>query len=220
MGRKREQDHYGRRAKAEGRPARSVYKLEEIDGRWHLLRRGDRVLDLGCAPGSWLQYVSDRIGDRGRVIGYDLNPVRISIPANAEARVGDAFAIPVEAVPGPMDVVLSDMAPSTMGDHKTDAARSAGLAERALDMARLHLKRGGHVVVKVLEGGDVPQLVKRMRSEYGKVELLRPLATRRESTEIFLVGLGKLAPPALAAGTPERPAGATAERAFSMIPTA
>lgn len=195
MGRKREQDHFGRRAKAEGRPARSVYKLEEIDQRWRLLRGGDRVLDLGCSPGSWLQYASDKVGERGHVTGYDLNPVRISIPGNVEARVGDAFAIPPEAVAGPMDVVLSDMAPSTMGDHKTDAIRSAGLAERALDMARLHLRKGGHVVVKVLEGGDVPALVQRMRREYGKVELLRPQATRRESTEIFLVGLGKLTPP-------------------------
>jgi len=195
MGRKREQDHYGRRAKAEGRPARSVYKLEEIDQRWRLLRGGDRVLDLGCSPGSWLQYASDKVGERGHVTGYDLNPVRISIPGNVEARVGDAFAIPPEAVAGPMDVVLSDMAPSTMGDHKTDAIRSAGLAERALDMAQLHLRKGGHVVVKVLEGGDVPAIVQRMRKDYGKVELLRPHATRRESTEIFLVGLGKLTPP-------------------------
>jgi len=194
MGRKREQDHFGRRAKAEGRPARSVYKLEEIDQRWRLLRGGDRVLDLGCAPGSWLQYASEKVGDRGRVTGYDLKPVSISMPGNVDARVGDAFAIPSDAVAGPIDVVLSDMAPSTMGDHKTDAIRSAGLAERALDMALMHLRKGGHVVVKVLEGGDVPAIVQRMRKEYGKVELLRPQATRRESTEIFLVGLGKLTP--------------------------
>jgi 23S rRNA (uridine2552-2'-O)-methyltransferase len=195
MGRKREQDHFGRRAKAEGRPARSIYKLEEIDQRWRLLRGGDRVLDLGCSPGSWLQYASEKVGHRGHVTGYDLKPVGISIPGNVEARVGDAFAIPPEAVIGPMDVVLSDMAPSTMGDHKTDAIRSAGLAERALDMATVHLRKGGHVVVKVLEGGDVPAIVQRMRKEYGKVELLRPQATRRESTEIFLVGLGKVSPP-------------------------
>jgi 23S rRNA (uridine2552-2'-O)-methyltransferase len=192
MGRKREQDHFGRKAKAEGRPARSVYKLEEIDQRWRLLRPGDHVLDLGCAPGSWMQYTAEKVGSRGSVVGYDLKPIGITLPPHAEARVGDAFTIPEAAVAGPMDVVLSDMAPSTMGDHKTDAIRSAGLAERALDMALLHLKRGGHVVVKVLEGGDVPQLIQRMRKEYGKVELLRPQATRRESTEIFLVGLGKL----------------------------
>ena len=194
MSRRREQDHFGRRAKAEGRPARSVYKLEEIDQRWRLLRQGDSVLDLGCAPGSWLQYAADKVGGRGRVLGYDLKPVAISLPAHAEARVADAFALEERELGGSVDVVLSDMAPSTMGDHKTDASRSAGLAERALDVAVRHLKRGGHVVVKVLEGGDVPAIVRRMRGEYGKVELLRPLATRRESTEIFLVGLGKREP--------------------------
>ena len=188
---RRNQDHFGRRAKQEGKPARSVYKLEELDSRWHLLRRGDKVLDLGCAPGSWLQYAAERVGPGGRVLGYDLKPLAISLPPHAEARVGDAFAIPDVELPGGVDVVLSDMAPSTMGDHKTDAARSAALCERALDLADRLLRPGGHVVVKALEGGDVPALVRRMRAGYDKVEQLRPQATRARSTEIFLVGLGR-----------------------------
>lgn len=196
MSRKREQDHYGRRAKAEGKAARSVYKLEEIDGRWRLLRPGDKVLDLGCAPGSWLQYAAARVGAGGRVVGIDLKPVSIGLPPHAEARVGDAFSVDTAMLEGPFDVVLSDMAPATMGDHKTDAVRSAALAERALDVASTRLRRGGHVVVKVLEGGEVPALIARMRREYGKLELLRPRATRRQSTEIFLVGLGKAQAPA------------------------
>ncbi len=193
MRRRREQDHFGRRAKAEGKAARSIYKLEEIDARWRLLRPGFRVLDLGCAPGSWLQYASVEVGPSGHVIGYDLKPVSISVPSNVEARVGDAFAIAPADVPGPFDAVFSDMAPSTMGDHTTDAARSAGLAGRALDMADAHLRRGGCFVAKVLEGGDVPQLVARMRTMFDKVERLRPKATRKESTELFLVGLGRKA---------------------------
>ncbi len=191
MRRKREQDHYGRRAKAEGHPARSIYKLEEIDGRWRLLRPGARVLDLGCAPGSWLQYAGQKVGASGLVIGYDLKPVSIALPPNVEARVGDAFSLTPAEVPGPFDVVLSDMAPSTMGDRGTDAIRSAGLAERALDVADVHLKPGGAVVVKLLEGGEVVQLVQRMRKSYDKVERLRPKATRKESTELFIIGLGK-----------------------------
>jgi 23S rRNA (uridine2552-2'-O)-methyltransferase len=182
-------DHYARRAKAEGRPARSAYKLEEIDLRWRLLRPGARVLDLGSAPGSWLQYAGEKVGTQGTVEGYDLKPVTLPLPRHVTAHVGDAFAL--EPVGQGFDVVLSDMAPATMGDHKTDAIRSANLAERALDMADARLRRGGHVVVKVLEGGDVPALVQRMRRDYGKVERLRPKATRRESTEIFLVGLAK-----------------------------
>ncbi len=188
---KREQDHYGRRAKAEGKAARSIYKLEEIDGRWRILRPGQNVLDLGCAPGSWLQYTAEKVGPRGRVLGYDLAPVRVSLPPYVETRVGDAFAIPRQELPEVVDVVLSDMAPSTMGDHRTDAIRSAGLAERALDVADQVLKAGGSVVVKLLEGGDVVQLVARMRKAYDKVERLRPKATRKESSEIFLIGLHK-----------------------------
>src|SRR5690349_16217409 len=101
MGRKREQDHYGRRAKAEGKAARSIYKLEEIDERWRVLRAGIRVLDLGCAPGSWLQYAAEKVGSDGQVIGYDLKPVTIKLPPHVTTHVGDAFAVEPEA--GPFD---------------------------------------------------------------------------------------------------------------------
>jgi 23S rRNA (uridine2552-2'-O)-methyltransferase len=188
---RREQDHFGRRAKKEGRAARSIYKLEEIDVRWRIFKRGDTVLDLGCAPGSWMQYTAAKVGPEGRVIGYDLTAVNVALPAHAETRVGNAFDIPQSELPAEIDVVLSDMAPSTMGDHKTDAARSAGLAEHALHLAARQLKVGGHVVVKVLEGGDVPAMVRGMRATYSKVEQLRPEATRKHSTEIFLIGLMK-----------------------------
>jgi 23S rRNA (uridine2552-2'-O)-methyltransferase len=201
MSRRREQDHYGRRAKAEGKAARSIYKLEEIDQRWRLLRPGMRVLDLGCAPGSWLQYCGERVGPRGQVLGYDLSPVRASLPSHVETRVGDAFAIRPEELPGAFDLVLSDMAPSTMGDHTTDAIRSAGLAERALDIADQFLRQGGAVVVKLLEGRDVVPLATRMRAAYDKVERLRPKATRKESTEIFFIGLGKKKPAVFAEAT-------------------
>ena len=183
-------DHFTRRAKQEGRPARSVYKLEEMDRRWQLLKPGARVLDLGAAPGSWLQYAAQRVGGHGAVLGVDLKPMTVSLPSWARVMQTDAFEITFDEA---FDVVLSDMAPATMGDHKTDAARSAVLAERALDVAARNLRVGGHVVVKLLEGGDVVQLAARIRAEYGKVERLRPQATRRHSSEIFLVGLGKLA---------------------------
>jgi len=199
----RHQDHFGRRAKSEGRPARSVYKLEEIDQRWRLLRSGMRILDLGCSPGSWLQYAAERVGPKGSAIGYDLKDVNISLPAHAEARIGDAFEVSADEIGGQVDVLLSDMAPATMGHHKTDALRSAALAERALDLAVILLRPGGGVVVKLLEGGEIVDLVKRMRVEYEKVERIRPKATRKESTEIFLVGLGKNAPSENNEGEPQ-----------------
>ena len=187
----RRQDHFGKKAKSEGRPARSVYKLEEIDQRWKILRPGMRVLDLGCSPGSWLQYAAEKVGSKGHALGYDLKDIEISLPGHAEARIGDVFLVSVDELGGKVDVLLSDMAPATMGHHKTDALRSAGLAERALDLADRLLLPGGTVVVKLLEGGEIVELIKRMRLTYAKVERLRPKATRKESTEIFLIGLGR-----------------------------
>jgi len=188
---RRHPDHFTRRAKREGRPARSVYKLEEIDRRWHVIGRGKKVLDLGAAPGSWTQYAAERVGAEGRVVAYDLKPLEVGLPPHVSASQADVFALPPETLGGPFDVVLSDMAPATMGDHRTDALRSAALAERALDIADQVLAPGGHVVVKVLEGGELPALVQRVRERYGKAERLRPEATRKSSTEIFVIGLDK-----------------------------
>ncbi|MEO1172848.1 MAG: RlmE family RNA methyltransferase [Myxococcota bacterium] len=192
MTRGKQSDHYTRRAKKEGRPARSVYKLQEIDEKHKILRKGAHVLDLGCAPGSWIQYAAERVGPSGRALGFDLKPVEVSLPAHAEAHVGDAFELRAE-LEHAFDVILSDMAPATSGDRKTDALRSAGLVERALDVAEAQLKPGGAVVLKVFEGGEVPQLVRRMQSTFEKVIRARPDATRKHSVEIFLVGLRKRA---------------------------
>lgn len=192
MGRSRQTpDHYTRRAKKEGKAARSIYKLEEIDSRFRVLRAGDRVLDLGCAPGSWMQYAARKVGPKGQVIGVDLKPISISLPGHAEARVGDVYKLQPEDIGAPVDVLLSDMAPSTMGDHTTDALRSAALVESALELCHPLLREGGHAVFKVLEGGEVPKIVAQMRTMFDQVQRLRPKATRKESTEIFLIGLKK-----------------------------
>lgn len=190
MTRGRQPDHYTRKAKREGRPARSVYKLQEIDEKHRVFRRGASVLDLGCSPGSWMQYAAERVGPEGRVLGFDLKPVEISLPAHAEAQVGDAFEIREDTLRA-FDVVLSDMAPATSGDKKTDALRSSVLVERTLDVADAHLRPGGTVIAKVFEGGEVPSLVRRMQGSFEKVIRVRPDATRKHSPEIFLVGLRK-----------------------------
>ncbi len=184
-------DHFSKRAKAEGYAARSVYKLEEIDKRWKLFKRGDRVLDLGCSPGSWTTYAANEVGPSGYVLGVDLKPVSISVPGYAETRVADIY----DCSSGLIDVksynvVLSDMAPSTTGHRDTDTARSAGLAEQALWLADRVLCQGGHVVVKLLEGRDIQAIILQMRATYDRVERLRPKATRSESSEVFLIGLG------------------------------
>src|SRR5262245_55435870 len=136
-------DHYARLAKHEGKAARSIYKLEEIDKRWRLIATGARVLDLGCAPGSWTQYAANKVGSTGAIVGLDVQPVRITLPSQVKILQHDIYQLDAAALGTSFDVVLSDMAPSTMGDHTTDALRSAALAEAALAIADRVLKPRG-----------------------------------------------------------------------------
>ncbi len=195
---KKVQDHYFRRARQEGFAARSVYKLEEIDRRRRLLRKGQRVLDLGAAPGSWLQYAAGRVGPKGRVVGVDLQPLQVKLPPQARALRGDAFELAAAELlaGGPaFDVLLSDMAPKTTGVPAADAARSAELVLRALALAHEVLRPGGALLAKVFQGGRLPELRQGFRSAFEQVTLEKPKASRAESVEVFLLGQG-LRPPA------------------------
>ncbi len=193
MASRRRPDHYTRRAKASGFAARSVFKLEEIDKRTRLLRRGLRVLDLGCAPGSWTQYAAGKVGRGGRVVGIDRRAIEFAAP-QVTTLVGDIFETDAErffeAGGGRFDVVLSDMAPDTTGDRFTDHVRSVELCRRALYLADTLLERGGAFVCKVFEGGDVPELVDEIRPRYGKLKRIKPKSTRSESVELFIVAQG------------------------------
>ncbi len=199
---KRDPDHRTRRAKAEGYAARSVYKLQEIDRRVRLLRPGKRVLDLGCAPGSWLQYVSERVGPSGRVVGVDREPVRVALPAHVvfvQADVGAPLPLPDD----PFDVVLSDLAPHTMGDRFVDEQASLGLFRQALSIARERLRPNGAFVGKLFQGGDFPEAKREVAEAFVEVRVMRPEATRKESVEVYLVGLGlKARRPSLPARPP------------------
>jgi 23S rRNA (uridine2552-2'-O)-methyltransferase len=125
-----------------------------------------RVLDLGCWPGSWMQYVAEKVGDEGLVYGIDLRPVSLSFPANVQHAIADVFTwTPAELGPDVrFDLVLSDMAPHTTGDSHTDKWRSEALAARALEIARQALRPGGHLVAKVFQGGQFPELLGRRRA--------------------------------------------------------
>lgn len=190
----RRQDHLARRAKALGFPARSVFKLEEIDRRTQLLRTGQRVLDLGCAPGSWVRYIAQKIGPQGRVLGFDLQPVTIALPPHARCEVLDVMAAdPPLSVDGKaFDVVVSDMAPSTEGVRFADQFRSYELYRRALDVATRALVPGGHFVGKIFQGAELDEARAATAAAFDKVRIVRPEGTRTESYELFLVGLGKL----------------------------
>jgi 23S rRNA (uridine2552-2'-O)-methyltransferase len=191
-------DAFTQKAKKEGYPARSVYKLEEIDRRVRLFKGGQKVLDLGCAPGSWLLYAAQKVGPSGRVRGVDLTPLAISLPKNALAMAGDALTPPPDvaaflAEGGPYDVVVSDMAPSTTGTPMADQARSAELVGRTLDVAEQFLAPGGSWVAKLFMSEAMVELRKRVRSMFEEERIIRPEGTRDVSTEVFLIGLRKKA---------------------------
>jgi 23S rRNA (uridine2552-2'-O)-methyltransferase len=182
-------------AKQQSYPARSVFKLKEIDEKLGLLRPGHAVLDLGCAPGSWLQYASSRVGDRGIVVGVDRHGLKIPLPPNARYLGLDALALTqadlAAAFAGPFDVVLSDMAPHTSGSRFVDQQRSLRLFQRALVLARQHLKPGGAFVGKIFQGEDLEFARAEARSFFDVVQLVRPQATRKQSYEVYLVCQGR-----------------------------
>ena len=191
---KQVQDTYFRKAKREGFVARSVYKLEEIDRKRRLLKPGLRVLDLGAAPGSWLQYAAERVGSRGAVVGVDLQPVTARLPDQAASLVADVFTLTAEMLEAhkpPFDVILSDMAPNTTGIPSADAARSAELVLRTLELSGSLLKPGGALLAKVFQGAALDDVRRAFGRVFAKVSLEKPRASRKESVEIYLLGLGR-----------------------------
>jgi 23S rRNA (uridine2552-2'-O)-methyltransferase len=189
---RRPQDHFGDRAKREGYPARSIYKLEEIDRRVHLLRRGHRVLDLGAAPGSWTLYAAQRVGREGKVVGLDLNPTRIALPPHVTCQTVDIFAFQPREHFGcdAFDVVLSDMAPHTSGQRHRDQFGSFELYMRALEVASEVLVVGGSFVGKIFQGAELEQARAATRARFESTRIVKPEASRSESYEIFIVGTG------------------------------
>lgn len=187
---RRTQDSYGHRARREGYAARSVYKLEEIDRRLSLLRRGKRVLDLGAFPGSWTQYAADRVGREGRVVGIDLQEFAGELPPQAEMRAADVLTLDPSTL-GTFDVVLSDMAPSTSGQRHADQFRSTELYLSALRIAAEVLAPGGTFVGKIFQGAEFEDAREQTRQRFARVRVLRPRATRDESYELYLVGLDR-----------------------------
>jgi 23S rRNA (uridine2552-2'-O)-methyltransferase len=183
---------YGQ-AKASGFAARAVFKLEELDQRFKLIGPGRRVLDLGCWPGSWLQYAAERVGEDGLVVGVDRKQVEIALPSWAHARVADVEALRAEdlvAEFGVFDTVLSDLAPQTTGDRTTDQYRSEVLTGRALDLARGSLRPGGHFAAKVFVGGGFKALLDEVKASFSEARAYHPKATRAGSIEQYVVGRG------------------------------
>jgi 23S rRNA (uridine2552-2'-O)-methyltransferase len=184
-------------ARAKGYPARSVFKLQEIDRRMRLFRPGQNVIDLGAAPGSWSLYASERVGPSGHVYAIDIKPIQQVFGANVEVLQGDALALDsaVLSAHAPYDVVMSDMAPNTSGSKFQDQARSTELFLRALEVAVAHGNAGSHFAAKIFMSGDYKAAELEVRKAYELVKTIRPEGTRQVSSEVFVVGMSKRAAP-------------------------
>jgi 23S rRNA (uridine2552-2'-O)-methyltransferase len=186
-------DRYFRQAKQEGYRSRSAYKLLQINERFNILHRGARVVDLGAAPGGWSQVCARTVGKEGKVIACDL--VEVNAMRGVRLIQGDMTTPEVrerirQAARGPIDVVLSDAAPSTTGIRDRDHAASINLAETALLIAKELLAPGGSLVVKVFEGEYFPDYLAEVRRSFSVVKAHRPAASRSESREMFVVAQG------------------------------
>ncbi|MGA6927504.1 MAG: RlmE family RNA methyltransferase, partial [Desulfosarcina sp.] len=174
--------------------ARSVYKLQEIQKKYRIIKRAARILDLGCAPGSWLQFAVRETGPAGRLVGIDLTPLAIDLPDNATVITGDAALI--EDHLGKLgqtgfDAVLSDMAPATTGNRHVDEARSVDLCEMALEIADKRLVPGGNFVCKIFQGNDFKAFADAVKARFDRQTAFRPKSTRKASREVYVIGLGK-----------------------------
>jgi len=185
-------DRFHQKAKREGFLARAVYKLEEIDKKYAIFDGEHRVLDLGCAPGSWLQYAGQRIGAEAQLVGLDRTPLDRP-PPRARILTGDVMTIDVAQLLGDLpafDVVLSDMAPDTTGVRHVDQARSEALFERALEIATLVLAPGGNFVGKLFQGPDFKKLTEAVRARFAVQKTAKPASSRQISIEQYVIGKG------------------------------
>jgi 23S rRNA (uridine2552-2'-O)-methyltransferase len=186
-------DRFHQKAKREGFAARAVYKLEEINSRHTIFEPGMvRVLDLGCAPGSWLQYARQQIGAPALLVGLDRAALQRP-PSGARIVVGDVMTVDIAELLGDLrafDIVLSDMAPDTSGIRQLDQARSEVLFERALEIATAVLAPGGNFVSKLFQGPDFKRLTEAVRARFVAQKTAKPASSRQISIEQYVIGKG------------------------------
>lgn len=187
-------DRYFHQAKASGFRARSVFKLQEIQEKFQLVKPGDAVLDVGCAPGSFLQYLHSLVGPSGKIIGFDLQKMQ-AIPS-VETFVADIFDrenLEHHLKGKTFDTITSDLAPNTSGIKDIDQARSIEMNLAVLTLSEWTLKKGGNLLLKIFMGGDFSFLLQKIKKRFQLVTVYRPQATRKQSREFYIVAKKKLA---------------------------
>ncbi len=188
-------DFWSKKAFSEGYPARSVYKLQEIDQKFKILKKNSSVLDLGSAPGSWTTYLLRNLGEEGKVVSCDLNPLSKDVKGNNlvffQGDLNDTEILNKIKAQGPYDAVVCDAAPFTTGNRTVDTARSEQLVEMAIWYAQTMLKKGGHFLVKIFQNGDQQQFLKKLRELFESAKGFKPAACRSESFETYLIGISR-----------------------------
>ncbi len=187
-------DHYYKKAKEQGLASRAVFKLEELDQKFHLLKTGSKVLDMGCAPGGWLQYIAKKIGPQGKAVGVDLLKVKTKFPSNISIRQGDATQEEIqklcrEDLRAEADLIVSDMSPNLSGIHFKDNYESFQLCLNVLKVVQKILKKGGNMVVKIFPGDELGEFKKKLQENFEEIKTYVPKATRKGSSEIYLISL-------------------------------
>jgi len=188
------EDHFSRKAKKDNFPARSVYKLQEIQKKFQIIKKGDVILDLGCSPGSWLVYAADMVGPKGIVVGIDLKPVEIAVLPNVKVLTDDVEKNGVDLLRSlelQYNIIVSDMAPATTGRKDIDSYRSFELCRVALGIAETFLLPGGCFVCKIFQGPDFKEFSDTVKNMFKDQKTFKPQSSRKASKEIYVIGIGK-----------------------------
>jgi 23S rRNA (uridine2552-2'-O)-methyltransferase len=189
-------DYYFKKAKKDKYPARSIYKLEEVQQKYHFLHSGDSVLDLGCHPGSWSLYASEVVGKRGIVVGVDLQETTAEVRPEGgvihwlcQDIMEPELIVRVRKFRPAFKVLISDLAPKTTGSRWADHQQSLQLVRRTLGLAEILLYEHGHYICKIFQGEDFPEFVQEVKDRFETVKVVKPKSSRTESREVFVLGM-------------------------------